>query len=134
MLNHETLTFSFHLIVELAVANGELRPEEKGELLVHDRLSPLLLCALDLLETHVPEADAELTSGLVVLHGLLVVEDVPGAGLLGVARPQQGVGLGLGDDGGRHHGRAHVHVQFGPHQQSNGRAEPRVCLQNLKRK
>ena len=66
-----------------------------------------------------------------VLHGLLVVEDVPGAGLLSVARPQQGVGLGLGDDGGRDHGGAHVHVQLGPHQQSNGRTEPRVCLQNL---
>ena len=66
-----------------------------------------------------------------VLHGLLVIEDVPGAGLLSVARPQQGVGLGLGDDGGRHHRRAHVHVQLRPHQQPDGRAESRVCLQNL---
>ena len=122
------------LIVELAVANWELWPEEESELLVHDRLCPLFLRSLDLLETHVPEADAELTRGLVVLHGLLVVEDVPGAGLLGVARPQQGVGLGLGDDGGGHHGGAHVHVQLGAHQQPDGRTEPRVCLQNLKHK
>ena len=68
-----------------------------------------------------------------VLHGLLVVDDVPGAGLLGVARPQQAVGLGLGDDGGRDHGRRHVHVQLGPHQQPDGGAEPRVSLQYLTR-
>ena len=52
-------------------------------------------------------------------------------GLLGVARPQQGVCLGLGDDGGRHHRGGHVHVQLGAHQQPDSRAEPCVCFQYL---
>ena len=64
-------------MVELAVADGELGPEEEGELLVHHGLGPLLLGALDLLEAHVPEGDGELAGGLVVLHRLLVVNDVP---------------------------------------------------------
>ena len=37
--------------------------------------------------------DRELAGGLVVLHGLLVVHDVPGAGLLSVTGPQQRVSL-----------------------------------------
>ena len=120
-----------HLVVELTVADGELGPEEKGKLLVHHGLRPFLLRPLDLLETHVPEADGELPGGLVVLHGLLVVDDVPRGGLLGVASPQQGVGLTLGDDGGRHHGRGHVDVELGAHQQADGGAEPGVRLQHL---
>ena len=66
-----------------------------------------------------------------VLHGLLVVHDVPGAGLLGVSRPEETVGLGLGDDGGGDHGWRHVNIEFGADQESDGGAEPGVSLQHL---
>ena len=69
-----------------------------------------------------------------ILHRLFVVDNIPGTGLLGVARPQEAVGLGLRDDGGRDHGRGHVHVELGADQQPNGRAEPRVGFQYLKDK
>ncbi len=53
-----------HLVAELGVPDGELGPEEEGELLVHDGLGALLLRPLDLFQAHVAKGHGKLASGL----------------------------------------------------------------------
>ena len=63
-LDWKALRIVDHLMVKLAIANGELGPEEKRKLFVHHRLRSLLLRPLDLLQRHVAKAHGKLTSGL----------------------------------------------------------------------
>ena len=50
-------SISSYLMTKLAISHRKFGPEKKGKFFVHDGLGALLLCPLDLLKTHIPEAD-----------------------------------------------------------------------------
>ena len=62
-------------MTKLSVSNGKFGPEKKSKFLIHYGLGALLLCPLDLLKTHIPEADRQLPGCLMIFHGLLIVKD-----------------------------------------------------------